>query len=289
MSAVAAAASAAGRLARPLRYNVSLRLGTALLVALVLFGVVGLFALPDPNAQDLNDAYARPGSADHPLGADALGRDILAWVSHGILTSLAVSASVVLLSALIGVVIGLTAGYTGGLADGLLMRVVDLQLAIPPLLLFIAASAVVGNEFWTLVLLLAVVGWVAYARIVRSEVLAERERSYVAAARLAGAPLPRVLFVHLLPATATLIIVLASLQAGIVLLWESGLSFLGLGLQPPTASLGFMISQGRSDLVEAWWIVTFPGIAIVLLVLAFNLLGDGLRDAFHLDVNVLGR
>ena len=118
-------------------------------------------------------------------------------------------------------------------------------------------------------------------------------RSYgdlkAAAARLAGARLPRVLFVHLLPATATLIIVLASLQAGIVLLWESGLSFLGLGLQPPTISLGFMISQGRSDLVEAWWIVTFPGLAIVLLVLAFNLLGDGLRDAFHLDVNVLGR
>ena len=289
MSAVAAAASAAGRLARPLRYNVSLRLGVALLAALILFGVVGTFALPDPNDQNLNDAYAPPGSAEHPLGADALGRDILAWVSHGILTGLAVSASVVVLSALVGVVIGLAAGYTGGLADGLLMRLVDLQLAIPPLLLFIAASAVVGNEFWTLVLLLSAVGWVPYARIVRSEVLAERERSYVAAARLAGAPLPRVLFVHLLPATATLIFVLASLQAGIVLLWESGLSFLGLGLQPPTASLGFMISQGRSELVEAWWIVTFPGIAIVLLVLAFNLLGDGLRDAFHLDVNILGR
>jgi peptide/nickel transport system permease protein len=289
MSALAEAASTAGRLARPLRYNVSLRLGAALLVALILFGFVGAFALPDPNDQNLNEAYAPPGSFEHLLGADALGRDILAWVSHGVLTGLAVSASVVLLSAFVGVVIGLAAGYMGGLADGLLMRLVDLQLAIPPLLLFIAASAVVGNEFWTLVLLLSVVGWVPYARIVRSEVLAERERSYVAAARLAGAPLPRVLFVHLLPATATLIFVLASLQAGLVLLWESGLSFLGLGLQPPTASLGFMISQGRSDLVEAWWIVTFPGLAIVLLVLAFNLLGDGLRDAFHLDVNILGR
>ena len=289
MSTVAAAAAAAGRLTRPLRYNVSLRLGTALLLAIILFGVVGTFVLPDPNDQNLDDAYARPGSVAHPLGADALGRDILSWVSHGLLTGLAVSVSVVLLSAFVGVVVGLAAGYTGGLADGLLMRLVDLQLAIPPLLLFIAASAVVGTDFWSLVFLLSVVGWVPYARIVRSEVLAERERSYVAAARLAGARLPRVLFVHLLPATATLIIVLASLQAGIVLLWESGLSFLGLGLQPPVISLGFMISQGRSDLVEAWWIVTFPGLAIVLLVLAFNLLGDGLRDAFHLDVNVLGR
>lgn len=289
MSAVAAASTLAGRLAGPFRYNVSLRLGAVLLIALVLFGIIGTFALPDPNVQDLNEAYAPPGSSGHLLGADSLGRDILAWVSHGILAGLAVSASVVLLSAVAGVVIGLAAGYAGGVADGLLMRLVDLQLAIPPLLLFIAASAAVGNEFWTLVLLLAVVGWVPYARIVRSEVLAERERSYVAAARLAGASLPRMLFVHLLPSTATLIFVLSSLQAGIVLLWESGLSFLGLGLQPPTASLGFMISQGRSDLVEAWWIVTFPGIAIVLLVLAFNLLGDGLRDAFHLDVNILGR
>jgi peptide/nickel transport system permease protein len=289
MSAAAAAAAAATRVAAPLRHNASLRLGTSLLAALVLLGVVGTLALPDPNDQNLNDAYAPPGSAEHLLGTDALGRDILAWVTQGILTGIAVSASVVALSALAGVLIGLAAGYVGGLLDGFLMRVVDLQLAIPPLLLFIAASAVVGNEFWSLVVLLSVVGWVPYARIVRSEVLAERERSYVAAARLAGAPLPRVFFVHLLPATATLIFVLASLQAGLVLLWESGLSFLGLGLQPPTISLGFMIFQGRSDLVEAWWIVTFPGLAIVLLVLAFNLLGDGLRDAFNLDVNVLGR
>jgi peptide/nickel transport system permease protein len=281
--------AAIARLAAPLAHNISLRLGALLLAALVLFSVIASFVLVDPNEQDLLAAYARPGSLDHPLGTDALGRDVLAWSADGIRTALAVSAGVVALSALIGVAVGLIAGFVGGLVDTVLMRLVDLQLAIPPLLLFIAASAVVATEMGSLILLLSVVGWVPYARLVRSEVLSERERAYVAAARLAGARLGRLLFVHLLPATATQIFVLASLQAGIVLLWESGLSFLGLGLQPPTPSLGFIISQGRSELVEAWWIVTFPGLTIVLLVLAFNLVGDGLRDAFNLDVRVFGR
>jgi peptide/nickel transport system permease protein len=267
----------------------SLRIGVVLLTLLIGFGVVGSLVLVDPLHQNLDDAYARPGSDGHPLGADQLGRDILAWVAHGILTGMMVSLGVVALSAFVGVTVGLIAGYRGGAVDSILMRTVDLQLAIPPLLLFIAASALISGSMISLIVLLSVVGWVPYARLVRSEVLVDRERGYVSAARLAGASSSRVLFVHLLPGSATQIIVFASLQAGFVLLWESALSFLGLGLQPPYVSLGFEIAAGRSYLSEAWWISTFPGIAIVLLVLGFNMLGDGLRDVFNLDVVAVGR
>jgi peptide/nickel transport system permease protein len=268
--------------------NVALRAGLTLLLGLVAAGVVTAHLRRSPLEQNLGDTYGAP-SWSHPFGTDTLGRDILAWTARGITTGLEVSAGVVILAVLFGVIVGLVAGYCGGVVDGVLMRLVDLQLAIPPLLLFIAASTVIATKLPTLILLLSIFAWVPYARLVRSRVLAERNRAYISAARLAGARLPRILVVHLLPSAATEICVLASLQAGLVLLWESGLSFLGLGLQPSYVSLGFMIAQGRSVLVEAWWIMTFPGIAIVAVVLAFNLIGDGLRDRFRLDVKLLGR
>jgi len=266
-----------------------LRFSIVLLLVFGLLCTVGTLVLPDPRRQDLTNAFAPPLHAGHLFGTDALGRDVLAWVVNGMRPALLVSVSVVLLSMIVGTTIGLAAGYATGVLDAVLMRVVDLQLAIPPLLLFIAASVLASSNIKNLIILLSVVGWVPYARIVRSRVLSERERSYVAAARLAGANHLEILFVHLLPSTATLILVLASLQAGLVLLWESGLSFLGLGLQPPTTSLGFIIALGRPYLTDAWWIVTIPGIVIVLLVLGFNLLGDGLRDQFDVNVNVLDR
>lgn len=271
------------------RSNPSLRFGLSLLVSLVIFSILAWLFLEDPNRQNLENAYAPPGSLPHLFGTDALGRDVLAWSAAGIRSALTVSVSVAILSALIGLLVGLVAGYFGGTTDAVLMRLVDLELAIPPLLLFIAASVAFGGGMINLILLLSVVSWVTYARVVRTRILVERERSYVAAARLAGARIPHLLFVQLLPSAATLVFVLISLQAGLVLLWESGLSFLGLGLQPPTISLGFIVAAGRSDLVEAWWIVTFPGLVIVALVLAFNLIGDGLRDAFNLDVTLLDR
>jgi peptide/nickel transport system permease protein len=243
----------------------------------------------DPLHQDLKSAFLAPGERGHILGTDALGRDVLAWVAASIRTGLTVSISVVLVSSFVGVLVGLMSGYAGGGVDVALMRVVDLQLAIPPLLLFIAASVLAGSSMTSLIVLLSVVGWVPYARVVRSKVLAERERSYIAAARLAGSTDLEIVLRHLMPMTASLVIVLATLQAGLVLLWESGLSFLGLGLQPPIVSLGFIIAQGRSYLVQAWWIVTIPGLVIVLFVLAFNMLGDGLRDWFNLDLQVLDR
>jgi peptide/nickel transport system permease protein len=271
------------------RRNRNLWIGTLILAAMVGVGILGLIGLPDPNAQDLTATYLAPGSAEHPLGTDGLGRDVLAWVSAGIWISLFVAVVVVTLSAIVGVAVGLSAGYFGGAVDALLMRLVDLELAVPPLLLFIAASAALTPSMGTLIVLLSVAGWLPYARLIRNVTLVERERGYVAAARLAGATRRRVVFVHLLPAASTTALVLSSLEMGLVLLWEAGLSFLGLGVNPPHNSLGFLINEGRSTLSEAWWVVVSPGVAVALLVLAFNLIGDGLRDAVHRDVDVIDR
>ena len=269
--------------------NSSIRRGLTILIVLVAAAIGAQFVLGDPLTQDLGSAYLAPFTKGHVLGTDGLGRDIFTWVLGGILTGLQVSAGVVAVSATLGTVIGLISGYSGGVVDTVLMRLTDFQLAIPPLPLFIAASAVVTGSLPVVIILISVVSWVPYSRLVRARVLVERERAYVSAARLAGTRSWRILLVHLLPAAATEITVVASLQAGTALLVESGLSFLGLGLQPPYTSLGFMISAGRENLVHAWWVTTFPGIAIVLLVLAFNLIGDGIRDAMHSEVEVLAR
>lgn len=269
------------------RGNRSLRTGACILGSMVCVGLLGVVALPDPNRQDLTASFAPPGSSGHLLGTDSLGRDVLAWVSSGVLLGLGVALLVVLISTVVGVAVGLCAGYFGGMVDTALMRLVDLELAVPPLLLFIAAAAVLDTGLFTTVMLLSAVAWLTYARVVRNQVLVERERGYIAAARLAGASRTRLLVRHLLPAVSTSALVLSSLQAGYVFLWESGLSFLGFGLRPPSNSLGYLISQGRSTLVEAWWVVVFPGIGVALLVLAANLIGDGLRDAVHQDVDLL--
>jgi peptide/nickel transport system permease protein len=277
------------RVRLPFRGHPTLRLGLVILLAMVAVGVLGRLALPSAEHQDLARAFASPGSSRHPLGADQLGQDVLAWISDGIWVALAVSLGVVALSSVVGVAVGLCAGYFGGLADVLLMRLVDLSLAIPPLILFLAAAAVVRTSMLSLILLISAVMWLPYARLVRGVVLVEREQGYVITARLAGASRTRILLGHLLPMVSTVALVLASLQAGYVLLWESGLSFLGLGIRPPQHSLGYIISQGRSTLEQAWWVVVFPGAALALLVLAFNLIGDGLRDLVQQDVEVAER
>jgi peptide/nickel transport system permease protein len=253
------------------------------LVALLGLSAFTVVALPDPNQQDLSLANSPPGTAGHVLGTDPLGRDLLAWIGSSVLVSLLIGLSVSLLSAIIGTAVGLAAGYIGGALDALLMRLVDLQLAVPPLLLFIAAAAVIRPSVLSLIILLTIPSWVTYARLVRTKVLTERERGYVAAARLAGTSRSRVLLEHLLPAATTLITVVFTLQVGYVLLWEAALSFLGIGIKPPVTSLGYMIGQGTANLVGTWWVAALPGATIVLLVLAFNLLGDGLRDVFRLD------
>ncbi|MGI6877086.1 MULTISPECIES: ABC transporter permease [Amycolatopsis] len=271
----------AKRRARP--GGASLRAGATLLGVLAFGAVVARILPVDPNTQDLAESYLPPLSGGHVLGTDVLGRDLLAWCAYGVATSLTVALMVVLISTFVGVLVGAYAAYMGGWVDAVLMRLVDLQLAVPPLLIFLAASMLIQPSFATMVVLLSSVGWVPYARLVRANVLVDRERGYVAAARLAGTRRIGILFGHLIPAAATPIIVYASLHIGFVVLSESALSFLGLGFQPPTASLGYMISQGRDQLVGSWWIATVPGLVIILLVVSANLIGDGLRDRFHLD------
>ncbi len=260
-----------------------LRLGLGLLTAMLVGSVVASFVMPAANEQDLTSSLAAPGTVGHPLGADALGRDIFAWCGGGIRTAVLVGVLVVLLASAIGVVIGALAGYIGGWFDSLLMRLVDLQLAIPPILVAIAAAAVLEITLTSLVLLLALTSWMPYARIVRTKVQSERERAHIAAARLAGSGPLRILFWHLVPSVGSIVLVMASLQAGYMMLAESGLSFLGFGLNPPDVSLGYMVQQGKDQLTSAWWISAIPGLCLVALVFAFNLIGDGLRDLF--DVN----
>ncbi|HZV74076.1 MAG TPA: ABC transporter permease [Conexibacter sp.] len=269
------------------RWPGSLRVAVAILSGAALLALVGALALPDPNHQDLLAAFAKPGTGGHLLGADALGRDMLSGIAASIVTAAIVSVSVVVISGTIGVFAGILAGYRGGVIDAVVMRLVDLQLAIPPLLLFVAGAAVLGRDLLMVILLLCIPSWVPYARVVRSRVLVERERSSITAARLAGSSHLRIMRRNLLPATVKLVIVLGSLQMGWILLWESSLSFVSLGVQPPHLSFGVLISQGRNSLAQAWWVVVFPGIVLALLVLAANSLGDGLRDKLDVDAEIL--
>jgi peptide/nickel transport system permease protein len=216
--------------------------------------------------------------AAHPLGTDNLGRDILARVLHGGRLSLVLAATAVALAAGIGVAVGLLAGLIGGRLDDLVMRLADVQLAFPVIMLAIAIVAVVGTSAAALVGVLALSGWVLYARTVRAAVLTIRETDYVEAARTLGAGNLRLIGRHILPNTLAPILVLGSSQFATMVLLESGLSFLGLGLQPPQPSWGLMLAEGRDYLSNAWWLATVPGIAISLVVLGANLFGDGLRD-----------
>jgi peptide/nickel transport system permease protein len=229
-------------------------------------------------AQRLKPPQGVGGVPAHPLGTDNLGRDILARLLYGGRLSLLLAASAVALAAGAGVAIGLLAGLIGGRFDDLVMRLADVQLAFPVIMLAIAIVAVVGTSPAALVSVLALSGWVLYARTVRAAVLTIRETDYVEAARTLGAGNIRLLVRHILPNTLAPILVLGSSQFATMVLLESGLSFLGLGLQPPQPSWGLMLAEGRDYLSNAWWLATVPGIAISLVVLGANLLGDGLRD-----------
>jgi peptide/nickel transport system permease protein len=280
---------APSRIRIPLAGHPTLRLGAIILAAMLALAVWGRIGLPDAGQQNLAASFLPPFTPGHLFGTNQLGQDVLAWTSDGIWVGLEVSAGVVAIAATIGIAAGLCAGYFGGIADGVIMRLVDVCLSIPPLLVFVAAAAVLRPAMLTLILLISSVAWLPYARLVRNVVMVERERGYVQAARLCGATRRRVLAGHLLPAASTPVLVLASLQAGYVLLWEAGLSFLGLGIRPPEHSLGYLIAEGRETLSSAWWVVVFPGAALALLVLAAHLIGDGLRDLVQHDVEIIGR
>jgi peptide/nickel transport system permease protein len=257
---------------------VTRRVGLAIVVVAVLAALAGPWLVPDgPNVQALPLRLQGP-SWRHLLGLDELGRDVLARLMIGARVSLLVGVSVVSVSATLGLIIGGVAGYVGGRVDEVLGRLMDVLLAFPGILLAIALVAVLGPSLANVILALVVIGWVSYARLVRGQVLKVRELEYVQAARAVGAPAARVLLRHVLPATLSAVTVQATLGMAGAIIAEASLSFLGLGVQPPTPSWGTMLDAGRSHLFEAPHLTIFPGLAIALLVLGFNFLGDALRD-----------
>ena len=226
-------------------------------------------------------AWQQGGSIDHPLGTDKLGRDILSRIIHGGRVSVAVSLVAIFVGGIVGTALGLISGYFGGRVDSLLMRLVDISLSLPTILLALVLVAAVGPSFGTVITVMVVLLWARYARLVRGETLSIKERDFIARARVAGASHTRIMLRYLFPNVVNSLVVLATLQVGYVILLESALSFLGAGLPRPTPAWGLMIADGRELIVTAWWVSMFPGLAIMLTVLSLNLLGDWLRD--HLD------
>ena len=231
----------------------------------------------DPASQHLAERLASP-SWTHPFGLDELGRDVLARVLVGARISFVIGFTVVTVSAVVGTLLGAVAGYLGGWTDEVISRVIDVLLAFPGLLLAIALVAVLGPSLANVLIALTVIGWVGYARLVRAQVLRAREFEYVQAARALGAETWRILWHHIIPTAAPALLVQATLGMAGAVIGEASLSFLGLGVQPPTPSWGTMLNGGRAHILDAPHLTLFPGLAIAVLVLGFNFLGDGLRD-----------
>ena len=256
------------------------------LILLVVFGsalLADYLAPHEPNKQRLvarfkPPVWAQGGSATYLLGTDNVGRDIFSRIIHGSRISLSVGIAAVGISLLIGVTLGLLSGFLGDRVDATIMTLVDIMLAFPQLILAFAMVAVLGPGIGNIILVLGLTGWERYARVVRAEVLALREREFVQAARAIGVPTPTIIFRHITPNTFSLVIVMATLQIAQAILAEAALSFLGLGTGQSYPSWGQMIALGRDYINVAWWLSTFPGIAILLTVLAINLLGDCVRD-----------
>jgi peptide/nickel transport system permease protein/dipeptide transport system permease protein len=252
------------------------------LFIVVLFLLLALFAPmiapADPIAQNLEAQLTRPLHGGYLFGADDLGRDILSRILFGARISLLVGAISVSISLAIGGAVGLLSGYFGGLADLLVMRLIDIMLAFPSILLAIVICAAMGPSLQNAMIAIGVIGIPSIARIVRASVLAEKEMDYVTAERSLGASHLRLVFSAILPNCLAPLIVQATLAYAGAIISAAGLSFLGLGAQPPTPEWGFMVSSGMEYISTAWWVITFPGLAILVAVLGFNLLGDGLRD-----------
>jgi len=255
------------------------------LVVIIFAAIAGpLIAPHDPELVSLPDRFRPPswvagGTLTNLLGTDNLGRDVLSRLIVGARASIAVAAVTVLVAGTVGSALGIIAGFYGGKIDAVIMRLVDAMFAFPVLFLALLLAITMGPGLGNLLMIIPVILWSRFARLVRGEVLSLRSRDYILAARTVGARATRLMFRHLLPNVANTIVVVATLQVGSIILFESSLSFLGVGVPPPTPDWGAMLAAGRSDLATAWWVSVFPGLAILLTVLTVNILGDMLRDA----------
>jgi peptide/nickel transport system permease protein len=242
-----------------------------------------LLVLHDPEAINPADAMLPPvfvtdGSWTYPLGTDRLGRDVLSRILLGTRMSLGVAGVAILFGGLIGTVLGIIAGYVGGWIDALVMRTADSFLAFPSVLIALVLAVTVGASFWMVALVLALVLWARFARLIRSEILIWKGRDFVSLARIAGASGPYIVLHHLLPNVTNSLVVLCTLQVGWAIIVEASLTFLGAGIPPPTPTWGGMVGEGLESLESAWWISVIPGVAIMIVVFSFNLVGDWLRD-----------
>ncbi|ADE84613.1 nickel transporter permease [Rhodobacter capsulatus] len=262
-----------------LRRNPLAMLGLFIIAGLCLTAAAApVFAPQDPFAQNLAERLLPPGTPGHWLGTDDFGRDIWSRIVHGARITLVIVALVAVTAPLIGLLIGTVAGYFGGWVDSVLMRITDIFLAFPRLILALALVAVLGPGVQNAVLAIALTAWPPYARVARAETLTVRNSDYIAAVRLQGAGAGRIIWGHVVPMCLPSVIIRVTLDMAGVILIAAGLGFLGLGVQPPLPEWGLMISSGRKFLFEQWWVATMPGLAIFTVSLGFNLLGDGLRD-----------
>jgi peptide/nickel transport system permease protein len=260
-------------------------IGTVILALVILTAVSAPLIAPcDPAAQDVTRRLSPPsftgGPRSHLLGTDALGRDILSRILFGSRISLLVSLAAVIGAGLIGSILGVVSGYCGGKVDSIIMRIVDIQMALPYLILAIAVMAVLKPGLQNVIIVLIIAGWVRYARVARAQTLVVRENQFVTSAIAIGASKSWIIFSEILPNVLMPLLIVATLEVGQMILGEATLSFLGIGVQPPTATWGGMVADGRDYLSFAWWVPTLPGLAILITVLGVNFFGDWIRDSF---------
>lgn len=254
-------------------------LGFIIIVSLILISIFGEWITPfDPLHAEFSKKLLPPLTDGHILGTDQLGRDILSRIIAGARVSVIIGLATVLVAGLFGTIVGIIAGYFRGWIDVVLMRIVDVQLSFPFILLVLVISAIIGTGLRNIIISLAIGGWVIFARVIRSEVLSLREQEFITACVATGVPRFQILVRHIVPNLFTPLIILSSLQVATFIIAEASVSFLGFGVQPPTPAWGNMLSEGKDYIFTSWWLITFPGIAIVITALGVNFFGDWLRD-----------
>jgi len=266
-------------LRRIINHNLAL-VGLLILIPMFICAVTAPIISPhDPVEPDLKNILASP-SWSHPFGTDTLGRDVFSRVIYGSRISLLVGFVSVGIATLIGIMVGALSGYSGGIVDELIMRFVDLMMCFPTFFLILAVIALLEPSIWNIMIVVGLTNWMGIARLVRAEIMSIKNKEYVLAAKAMGFPNRRIIFGHVLPNSLSPVYVVATLGIGGAILTESALSFLGIGVQPPTPSWGNILTQAKDNIEVAWWLSLYPGLAIFLTVMGYNLLGEGLRDIF---------